>query len=161
MFLVGAILLSSHPASARRLKDIVEDTVRLHLSQEQLGVMIEHSKKEFPVEACGILAGKDGKVQKIYQMTNTKQNATEYLMETEELYKVLTEIESLGLDILGIYHSHTKGEAYPSPKDVMMAYFPDTAYVIISLKNINNPIVRLFRIVDGKITKGEIQQISN
>ncbi|MGB9612956.1 MAG: M67 family metallopeptidase [Candidatus Margulisiibacteriota bacterium] len=130
----------------------------LIISLQQKEEIIEQAKEALPHEACGILAGKNGKAEKVYKMTNTsKSPETCYFMDPKEQFKVMKEIRNLGLEMLGIYHSHTGSEAYPSSRDVELAFYPDAYYIIISLRNINNPEVRAFKIVEGKITEEEIK----
>ena len=125
----------------------------LYLNKNQVDELIKHSKREFPNEACGILAGKEGKVEKIYRMVNADKSAKTFLMDPREQLKVMKEIRSLGLEMVGIYHSHPETAAYPSAHDVALAYYPDASYVIVSLKDKDNPNIRLFKIVEGVITE--------
>jgi len=60
--------------------------------------------------------------------------------------------EAAGNSIIGVFHSHTHTEAYPSPTDVAQAPDPDWHYVLVSLRDIQ-PVVRSFRIVDGTIAE--------
>jgi len=70
------------------------------------------------------------------------------------------EMDARGLDLLGIYHSHTRSAAYPSRTDVAQAYYPDAAYVIVSLRDPDAARdavdVRAFRIRDGVIAEEEL-----
>lgn len=112
---------------------------------------------ESPNEACGILAGKCGKVVKIYQMINTDKSLKKFFMDPEQQLKIMKEMRNLELEMVGIYHSHVGTEAYPSAYDVELAFYPDASYVIISIKDINNPKVRSFKITEGKITEEEVR----
>lgn len=123
----------------------------IYLSKSFLGEIIKHCKEEFPNEACGILAGKNGKVEKIYRMTNVEKSPFAYLMDPKEQLKVMKEIRSLGLEMVGVYHSHVSSPPYPSLRDIEMAFYPEISWVIISLKDLNNPEIRSFRIVEGKV----------
>ncbi len=133
----------------------------LYLSKKQADELIEHSKRESPNEACGILtglpagqAGKEGKVvEKVYQMTNTDKSARTFFMDPKEQLKVMKEIRALGLKMVGIYHSHIETEAYPSAHDVELAYYPEASYVIVSIKEENNPGIKSFKIIEGKINE--------
>ena len=58
-----------------------------------------------------------------------------------------------GLDIVGVMHSHTHTDAYPSPTDVRQAVDPAWHYVIVSLKY-EAPVLRSYRIVDGTDHRG-------
>lgn len=141
----------------------------IFLAEEQLKQIIDHCKKEYPKEACGILAGKivkrptlniQRKVTKVYKMTNTSESPeTCYFMQPEEQFKIFKEMRKLEIEIHGIYHSHADTSAYPSKRDCDMAFYPEAYYMIVSLKDCNNPEVRAFRIVEGEIeevgVKGE------
>ncbi|MCM8798606.1 MAG: M67 family metallopeptidase [Candidatus Omnitrophica bacterium] len=129
----------------------------IYIKKDLIAQMIEHSKKEFPNEACGILAGKEGKVEKIYPMTNTDRSAQTFFMDPREQLKVMKEIRSLGLEMIGIYHSHPVSLAYPSTRDVELAYYSHVSYIIVSLKDKDNPKIRSFRIEEGKISEEEIK----
>lgn len=125
----------------------------LRLKKEFLNRMIEHSKKRYPNEACGILAGRGGRVEKIYEMNNIDKSPSTYFMDAKEQFKAIKDMRNTGLEMLGIYHSHVASQAYPSAHDVEMAFYPEVSYVIISLKNRDNPSIRSFKIKDGKISE--------
>lgn len=125
----------------------------LSLSKEKAKELIEHSERESPNEACGILAGKEGKIQKVYEMTNTDKSRTTFFMDPKEQLKVMKEIRNLGQELVGIYHSHIETEAYPSAHDVELAFYPEASYVIVSIKDKDNPSIRSFKIEEGKITE--------
>jgi len=127
------------------------------LKKEFLEEIIAQSKKESPNEACGILAGRGNKVQKVYKMTNTDRSPSAYFMDAKEQFKVTKEIRSLGLEMLGIYHSHVASPARPSTHDIELALYPEAAYVIVSLQDQNNPVVRSFKIKEGKVTEEQLK----
>ena len=54
--------------------------------------------------------------------------------------------------IIGVVHSHTHTDAYPSPTDIGQAPDPDWHYVIVSLRD-EAPVLRSYRIVDGTVTE--------
>ncbi|MCX7793920.1 MAG: M67 family metallopeptidase [Thermodesulfovibrionales bacterium] len=129
---------------------------RLFISPLVFIEMIEHSKEVFPEEACGILAGSANRINYIFKMANVEHSPVSYLMDSKEQFMVMKEIRQKGLEMLGIYHSHTSSDAYPSGKDIALAFY-DVAYVIISLMH-ENPVVRAFRIQEQKWFK-EIELI--
>lgn len=129
----------------------------LILKKDFFEQMVKHSIRELPDEACGILAGKNQIVEKVYAMTNAEKSPENYFMEPEEQLKVTKEIRNLGFQMLGIYHSHVASQAYPSKRDVELAFYPDTAYLIITLKDKNNPQLRAFKILEGKIDEEEVK----
>lgn len=129
----------------------------LYLNKKQVDELVEHSDRESPNEACGILAGMEGRVEKIYRMSNADKSSRTFFMDPKEQLKVMKEIRNQGLEMAGIYHSHLETEAYPSAHDVKLAYYPEVSYVIVSLKDKANPGIRSFKIVEGKITEEEVK----
>lgn len=130
----------------------------IEISEKQKQEIFEHAKTAGKHEACGILAGKAGKVEKVYKMANTSDSPeTCYFMDPKEQLKVMKEIRNKDLEMIGIYHSHVGSGAYPSARDVELAFYPEAIYVIISLQNINNPILRAFRIKEETIKEEEIK----
>ncbi len=68
--------------------------------------MLKQAEAEAPIEACGILAGSDSKVEKLYKMTNADKSSDHFMMEPAEQFKVVKDMRSAGLKMLAIYHSH-------------------------------------------------------
>jgi proteasome lid subunit RPN8/RPN11 len=129
----------------------------LYLTNEQAEEMIRHAQREYPNEACGLLAGRDGRVEKVYWMTNADHSAVTYRLDPEEQFGVFTEIEAEGWELLAIYHSHSHSPAYPSATDLELAFYPSSLYLIISLANRTQPIIRAFRIVGGMIEEEGVE----
>jgi proteasome lid subunit RPN8/RPN11 len=115
--------------------------------------MIAQAKAEVPIEACGILAGSGGRVEKLYKMTNADRRSDHFMMEPKEQFKVIKDIREAGLEMLAIYHSHPETPARPSAEDIRLALTPDVTYVIISLRNDNHPAVKGFHLENGNVTK--------
>jgi proteasome lid subunit RPN8/RPN11 len=137
----------------------------LHLTNEQAEEMIQHALAEHPNEACGLLAGKacpeqgrrDGRVEKVYQMTNAEHSPVTYRLDPEEQYRAFMEIEEEGWELLAIYHSHSHSPAYPSATDLDLAFYPDCLYLIISLADRVRPVIRAFRIVEATIEEERVE----
>lgn len=121
--------------------------------------MIEHARREAPLECCGILAGRDGMVQKSFELRNEEQSPVRYAMSPKEQLKVFEEMEKESQEMVGIYHSHTHTDPYPSETDVRLAFYPEIISVIISLKE-EVPVVRAFKIKEKKIYPEELEIIS-
>ena len=126
----------------------------LPLSDDAREQMIDHAREQFPKECCGILAGVDGKPVKVVRATNSEDSEFRYRVDDRELLRFLRDCDDNGWDFLAVYHSHTRSEAYPSPTDVRLATnWPDPYYVLVSLADQDNPVVRAFRITDGEISE--------
>jgi len=120
--------------------------------------MIEHARREAPLECCGILGGRDGTVQRAFELRNEEQSPIRYVMSPQEQLKVFEEMDRDSLEMVAIYHSHTHTEAFPSETDVKLAFYPEVASVIISLKE-ETPVVKAFRIREEAIFPEEIEVI--
>ncbi len=108
--------------------------------------MIEHAQKEWPLECCGILGGKEKTVVKVYELQNIEESSIRYSMPPQEQLKVFEEMEKESMEMIAIYHSHPHTIPFPSETDVRMAFYPEISSIIISLKEEENPVVRAFRI---------------
>jgi len=136
-------------------------TNMLVIKQSDMQRILEHCDREYPNEACGILGGHDGTVETVFPMTNTHGSPHYYEMDPEEQFRVMNEIRQAGLAMVGIYHSHTGGPAYPSSVDVEKAYWPGTAlpnypeacYLIVSLLDRSKPVSRVFTIAEKQVVE--------
>lgn len=134
----------------------------VHFQRKHLQEIIAHARAEKPDEACGVVAGLNGRVVKLYRGTNVDENKRiRYSMDPKELLRVLREIDDNEWELLAIYHSHPHSQAYPSATDVSLAFYPDSLYVIVSLMEPENPVVRAFRIIDKQITEVEVRTVEN
>ena len=123
----------------------------LELSRDQAKALITHAQEDAPNECCGLLAGRNGRVERVYPGTNVDHSPYTYLMDPKEQLAAFKDMEAAGLDLVGIYHSHTHTAAYPSRTDVAKAFYPDALYVIVSLAKRDAPDIRAFRVADGQI----------
>lgn len=128
----------------------------LRLSPAQLEVLIAHARAQRPEEACGILAGKsDGTVTRVFPMENAEHSRTFFMMDSREQFRVFDEMERENIELVAIFHSHPDTEAYPSARDLELAFYPDSVYLIVSLAN-EDAVSRAFKIIDGKVRETEI-----
>jgi [CysO sulfur-carrier protein]-S-L-cysteine hydrolase len=121
--------------------------------------MVEHGLAVFPNEACGLLAGKEGRPVHFFPMTNADASPVSYRLDPMEQLRVFDEMDEQGWELLGIVHTHTHSEAYPSETDRSLAFYPDARYMIMSLSDREHPDLRAYRIVDGQITEEELQVV--
>ncbi len=146
--------------------------------------IVEHARAEAPREACGLIAGHGDRIERVYRVSNRAEEAVEFFaerglippgrdyrpdapgtianerffMDPEEQFRALREIESLGLEHLGSYHSHPATEAYPSRTDVEFAQlWPGTVLLICSLANPDQPVLRAFRVIGADVREETIR----
>lgn len=129
------------------------------LTQELADEMVEHCAAGRPNEACGVLGARAGRVERVYRMTNAAASPVRYSLDPKEQFRVYRELEGAGLELGGVYHSHTHTEAYPSPTDVRLAS-EDVPYLIVSFSG-KAPSIRAFRIVKDNWTDdhGEVDEV--
>ncbi len=105
--------------------------------------LIEHAQAENPDEVCGILAGQGDRVTRAFRARNTEQSPVRYEIDPHDLIRIFREIDDADLDHLGIYHSHTHTQPFPSPTDIAEAnpFLGDIVYVLVSLRTARQPFV--------------------
>jgi proteasome lid subunit RPN8/RPN11 len=108
--------------------------------------IVSHCLGGLPDEACGLLGGRpeSGYVEKCYPTRNAAASAKIYTVEPRD-----------HLEILGVFHSHTHSDAYPSPTDIAQAPDPGWHYVLVSLRD-SHPVVRSYRIVEGEVAEESV-----
>ena len=131
----------------------------LRLQKQLIDEMVAHARQEAPNECCGIIAGKDGRAAKLFRATNAEASPYRYSVDPRDLFRIYRECEEKGWEFLAIYHSHTASEAYPSPTDVRLATWPEAYYVVVSLHDRQNPVVRAFRILEGAVSEEELRAL--
>jgi len=113
--------------------------------------IIAHARRDFPLEACGILGGADGVVSEHYPMANADKSNEHFTLEPKEQFAVIKDLRAKGKEMLVIYHSHPETPARPSEEDIRLALTPDVSSVIVSLAG-EEPVVKSFLIDNGVVT---------
>jgi proteasome lid subunit RPN8/RPN11 len=122
------------------------------------GQMIAHAKAGYPNEACGIVGGpKEGQASDFFPMRNMDESSISYFMDPKEQLRVFKAMRVKGVDLTGIFHSHVASEAFPSQKDIRLAFYSEASYLIVSLSDLSKPVLRSFKIVQEKVKEEEIQ----
>jgi len=128
----------------------------LTLSSEHRDAMVATCIRALPNEGCGLLLGtSDGTVTDVMVSPNVADSAKIYEIDSRVLLRAQRRSDEENLSILGVFHSHTHSDAYPSATDVAQAPDPEWHYVLISLRDVPSE-VRSFRIVDGEINEEEV-----
>lgn len=112
--------------------------------------MIAAAYAAYPLEACGLLVGRDRQVHRFVACTNEAASAKVYSIPGRELLRTERAAEDDGLAIIGVFHSHTHSEPYPSPTDLAQAADPTWHYVIVSLKR-ESPESRCYLLPDPAV----------
>ena len=124
----------------------------LRLPEHAYLALVGHALDGYPLEACGLLAGVGERVERFYPCRNAAESSKVYEIDPRDHLRADRDAEAHGLELVGVVHSHTHTEAYPSPTDVAQAPDPAWHYAIVSLREAE-PMLRSYRIVDGAITE--------
>ena len=119
--------------------------------------MVAHALACYPLEMCGLIAGAPGgddvvSVAWFEPCDNIAESSKVYTVDPRQHLAADRRAEDEGIEIVGVVHSHTHTEPYPSPTDVAQAVDPGWHYVIVSLRD-DEPMVRSWRIVDTNVTE--------
>jgi [CysO sulfur-carrier protein]-S-L-cysteine hydrolase len=129
----------------------------VRISRQLIDEILAHAREEAPNECCGLIGSRDGQAERVYRAANAEASPLRYGLDPQEQYGLMQEIEERGEELGAIYHSHTRSEAYPSQTDVNLAFYPDALYLIASIADPDNPVVRAFWIRDGAIDESELR----
>jgi proteasome lid subunit RPN8/RPN11 len=97
---------------------------KLILLPKHWKIMREHVAGQVPLEACGMLAGKNGRVERIFPIRNQAQSPVRFRMDPKEQLEAFEWIDSNGQELLGIFHSHPNGPGKVSETDIEEAAYP-------------------------------------
>ena len=95
------------------------------------------------------------RVERFYRCRNAAESARVYTVDPHDHLRAERDAERHGWEMIGVVHSHTHSEPYPSPTDIAQAPDPGWHYVIVSLKR-ESPETRSYRIVDTAVTEERI-----
>jgi proteasome lid subunit RPN8/RPN11 len=114
--------------------------------------IVAHARRERPRECCGLLVGRGRRVAFAVAMTNVEAGTTRFRLDDGEHIQLRRVLRAFRppLDIIGVYHSHPRGEAIPSETDVAEAAYPRWLHVIVGLKRAPAAIAA-FRLHDGRV----------
>jgi proteasome lid subunit RPN8/RPN11 len=115
--------------------------------------IIDHASREKPLECCGFVVGAPARALFVLPMSNVAGSRVRYRIDDKahiDLRRVLRGARP-SVSIIGVYHSHPAGDAWPSATDVEEAFYPDWTYLIVGFKA-GRGILRAFRIRDGRVS---------
>jgi proteasome lid subunit RPN8/RPN11 len=96
---------------------------------------------------------------KQFPLTNIDHSNEHFSFDPREQFGVLKEARSQGLQIIANYHSHPESPARPSEEDIRLAFDPDIIYIILSLQEKDNPVIKAFSIKEGIVEQIEFKII--
>lgn len=131
----------------------------MRIAQSLIDEMVAHAREDLPNECCGLIGGKGGNAKRLYRARNEFASPLRYRVHSDDLYRITEkEMRERGEEVVAIYHSHTKSDAYPSQTDVNEAArsWPEAVYLIVSLKERHRPVVKGYWLKNLTIANAEL-----
>jgi [CysO sulfur-carrier protein]-S-L-cysteine hydrolase len=140
----------------------------IELPKSMFEEIVAHARAGLPNEACGVVAGNDGGPVRVYPMRNAEASPVVFRFDSNEQVRVFKDLDQNGWDLLAIFHSHPRTEAFPSPTDRGEAHwrdpitgafgptYPGVRYLILSLAE-RDPVLRAFTFHDGEPLEEEVR----
>lgn len=127
------------------------------IPKDIINKIAEHSKKDYPIEACGYLLGNDNTVIDIIYMTNIDKSNEHFTFDPKEQFKAVKYAREKGAKLIAVYHSHPNSPARMSKEDIRLANDTSMKYLIYSVVNDE---LKCFAIdKDKNVTELEITEI--
>lgn len=130
----------------------------IYLKKSDYEKILEHAKSELPNEACGLIAGEisgeDKLIKKVYLLTNIDRSNEHFSLDPKEQLSAIKDMRANNLVPLGNWHSHPESPSRPSDEDKRLAYDSKASYMILSLMDIENPVLNSF-IIQGDTAEKE------
>jgi [CysO sulfur-carrier protein]-S-L-cysteine hydrolase len=131
----------------------------VRIERALLDRIVAHARRDFPNECCGMIGMRDGTAVAVHEATNVAASPLRFEVDGLEVHRTIETIESDGLEMGAIYHSHTRSDPYPSQTDVNFARgWPGVEWLIVGVpRDGGEPTIRSYRIDDGAIEEVEVQ----
>ena len=118
----------------------------IRMKKSDYDSIVRYCLDGLPNESCGLIAGfVDG-----YFLTNLDNNNVHFTMSPKEQFTAVKDARSLGLTMLGNFHSHPETPSRPSEEDKRLAYDSTAVYMIMSLMDNDNPVFKAFGVDKDK-----------
>ncbi|MGA2969996.1 MAG: M67 family metallopeptidase [Acidimicrobiales bacterium] len=128
----------------------------LTLTSTQRDAVMATCIRALPNEGCGLLLGTtEGIVTDVVASDNVADSAKRYEIDSRVLLRATRKADDEGMTVMGVFHSHTHSEAYPSATDIELAPDPQWHYVLVSLRDLPT-VMRSFHIEDGVVEEEPI-----
>ena len=112
--------------------------------------IIDHARRGYPYEVCGLVGGRNGRAEIITEVPNASLTPhTAYEMERQAMVDAIIAFQRANREVIAIYHSHPEGDAVPSELDIAQATWPDAVYVIVGLNQADDLDFRAWIIRHG------------
>ena len=131
----------------------------LRITAAVLADMAAHARLEAPRECCGLLVGREGRVDENVRTSNIDPGVSRFLVDPAAHFALMKRLRGTGRAIVGGYHSHPRSEPRPSSSDIAEAVSDDFLCVIVSLVGEGNPVTRAYRFRNGEAEELRVLEV--
>lgn len=126
------------------------DTVRL--TADVARRLIAEARAAAPRECCGLLVGTADLVDECVATANLDPDPSRFLVDPAAHIYLNRRLRGSSRAVVGVYHSHPRGGAGPSPSDVAEAHYPEFVHLIVSALDRPAPAIAGYRIIRGIVS---------
>lgn len=130
------------------------------ITKQQYKDILCHSLNALPNEACGLIGGKVENgvkyVKKVYLLMNVDNSPEHFSMDPKEQFAAVKDMRNKGWVMLGNFHSHPASPSRPSEEDKRLAFDSEASYLIISLMDEHNAVLKSFSILNGEVSEEKL-----
>lgn len=126
--------------------------MEIKISQTLIEKINIHVEAAYPEEGAGFLLGKDNEVKEILPLPNAREDEARhnrFLITPEDYLKAELKADELGIDLIGVFHSHPDCPNVPSEYDREWAQ-PYFSYVITRVDNGKSVSHRSWRLAEDR-----------
>jgi [CysO sulfur-carrier protein]-S-L-cysteine hydrolase len=121
--------------------------------------LVAHARDEAPNECCGLLVGTSESIDDSVRTRNLEPSPTRFRIDPAEHIALNRRLRSTPHRVVGAYHSHPRSPASPSPSDNAEAFYPEFIYLIVSLAELDAPVIRGYRLVERNLHAVELVRV--
>ena len=124
----------------------------LAISSEVIEQINAHVEQAYPEEGAGFLIGVEGDVKQIIPLNNAREDEARhnrFLITPEDYLKAELTADSLGLSLIGVFHSHPDCPNVPSEYDREWAQ-PFFSYIITRVDEGKAVNSRSWRLIEDR-----------
>lgn len=134
--------------------------MKIVISKADFDRLVAHARACLPEEACGLVAGSEAegvrRIEKVYLLENADHSNEHFSLSPQAQFAAIKDQRANGLRSLGNWHSHPETPSRPSAEDIRLAHDPRASYLILSLADAGNPVLKAFSIVGGVAREDEL-----
>ena len=131
--------------------------MNIYIKKKDFDAIVAYAKTNLPEEACGLIAGRtrgdERYIEKVYFLENTDHTNEHFTISPKAQIGAVKDMRAEGLSPLGNWHSHPETPSRPSAEDIRLAMDPKASYLILSLMNMDAPVLNGFSVKDGAAIK--------